>query len=482
MKSKICHALILISLFMVVLSFQVVVANDLNETVDGDPFADFQKVIDESSASEINVTNDYSYHEGDNQITVNKSVVINGNNHIFDAKGESRIFNIQADNVVINNITLINGKYYDKDTSPFNIKMDGFGYDGYYGLDEVRYNEGFFQEATSSYYYMSSFKGGALYSSGNNLKIVNSRFINNYAPRGGSVFIEGDNSQIINCVFMNNTAKQGGAISNEAKNLFVFKSVFDFNNAKSNGNAIFSDGGININGCKFYNTSDNSVVFRGNWKIDNMVSNYFHSFIKLNYLDFKYNLTKISEDYYNFYIKFLMLNMCCGGLMEDGYGFSINKTFCLEINGQSFNLTTNENGEANLKLHLYSDLAYIKVFNPITKLSLFKVFHDTYINYNINPYCNSKILKTPIKFYKIIAKKNTIAKKPLKIKITVKNPSKKVLKVIFKGKNYKVKINKKGVGYFKLSKNIFKTLDKGKKYPYNIIYSFNNVLRYIYVK
>ena len=113
-------------------------------------------------------------------------------------------------------------------------------------------------------------------------------------------------------------------------------------------------------------------------------------------------------------------------------------------------------------------LYYIKVSNPITQMQITKasipsIFTDIdEIHQTNSPTINEKSTYT-LESCKIYAHKNTIIKKPKNIKITIKNPLKnKILKVKLKGMKYKIKVNKKGVGYFKITKNIFKNLKKGK--------------------
>ena len=53
----------------------------------------------------------------------------------------------------------------------------------------------------------------------------------------------------------------------------------------------------------------------------------------------------------------------------------MNKKFCLNIDGVVYNLQTDSNSQASLYLNLSNGFYNIEVYNPITKLSLSKVFN-----------------------------------------------------------------------------------------------------------
>ncbi len=148
--------------------------------------------------------------------------------------------------------------------------------------------------------------------------------------------------------------------------------------------------------------------------------------------------------------------------------FSSGITVTFKINGKTYTRTTDINGYATLSLN-------INTLVPKT--------------YTVTATYNGYTVKNTVKVKQIIkAKKTTKVKKTakkLKIKITLKGKTvlkKKTLKVKFKGKTYKIKTNKKGIAYFKLTKKVIKKLKKGKTYKYTIIYSKDTLKRYIKVK
>lgn len=340
-------------------------------------FNDLQALIDNSITDEINLKRDYEFFIGDKPININRSVIINGNNHIIDAKYASNIFNIQADNVIIKNVTFRNGYINEKNTilgrNYIIVDPEFFIPNYYYYNDAVGYRNGNFYD--SSYYRAQYFvtKGGAIYCKGNNLKIIDSSFINNFATQGGGIYIDGANSQLINLLFINNTADDGGAIFNAGKNTFISKCSFN------SGSSIFSKNDVNIQKCKFANDSQGVLFAGGNWKIDDVDSTYFHSFVKFGPIIFKFNLTHIHDDYYNLKIIFgcRPLPATPGAyylFYEDSYGYSVNKNFYLNIDGKVYNLRTDANSQVSFVLKLSGLFHSIKVYNPLTKLYLLEHF------------------------------------------------------------------------------------------------------------
>ena len=381
-------------------------------------FNDLQALIDNSITNEINLKRDYEFFIGDKPININRSVIINGNNHIIDAKYASNIFNIQADNVIIKNVTFRNGYINEKNTilgRNYIIADLEFSIPHYYYNDAVGYRNGNFYDSSYWGQYFAT-KGGAIYCKGNNLKIIDSSFINNFATQGGGIYIDGANSQLINLLFINNTADDGGAIFNAGKNTFISKCSFN------SGSSIFSKNDVNIQKCKFANDSQGVLFAGGNWKIDDVDSTYFHSFVKFGLIIFKFNLTHIHDDYYNLKIIF----GCPPTLpwaydLFYAYGFSVNKNFYLNIDGKVYNLRTDANSQVSFVLKLSGLFHSIKVYNPLTKLYLLESFtYPCYSFLNIGgmnfdkniKWCLSKKYvfdeKTKIKKEMVILKNNKI--------------------------------------------------------------------------
>ncbi len=165
-------------------------------------FTALQGLIDATpDGEELNLTQNYTYStifdtayiDG---VIIDKQIKINGNQTLINGLNLARIFKITGDNVIINNITFINGT--------------------------------------------SSENGGTIYWIGTNGIINNSLFENNTALSGGAINWEGENGQIINSTFKHNLADNGGAVSWTGMYGIINSTTFIDNNA-SNGGALSWD-------------------------------------------------------------------------------------------------------------------------------------------------------------------------------------------------------------------------------------------------
>ena len=148
---------------------------------------------------------DYKLNSG---ILVNKSdFTINGNGYTIDASNQARIFNINGNNITINDLIFING--YNNDT------------------------------------------GGAIYSNAA-ITLNNVIFTNNRAENGGAIFTE-NTTTINNATFNNNGATTfGGAINTMGKTT-INNATFNNNNASNGGAMIISN-----------DTAINNIVLNNN--------------------------------------------------------------------------------------------------------------------------------------------------------------------------------------------------------------------------
>lgn len=93
------------------LSEEINIIQSSNESQDNASFDDLQKDIDEAQDSLI-LNRDYTYSNNDKcSVLINKTITIEGNNHIINASGLSKILNIAADNVTVKNIVFIYDTY-----------------------------------------------------------------------------------------------------------------------------------------------------------------------------------------------------------------------------------------------------------------------------------------------------------------------------------------------------------------------------------
>ena len=217
-----------------------------NTTIDGEgsqenPFNNLDLALNHASDNDTIYINTGNYTGAKNtNLEINHEVSIHGVGEVvFDANESSRIFAVNSKNVVLDNLTFINGNS--------NLEYGGaIKWDGSNGLisNSVFKNNGA-DKLNYSY-------GGAVSVSKNvKLTIDNSTFEDNSAYGGGAIDSEGT-LNIINCYFENNIAanRDGGAISNVGT-LRITNSTFVNNFASRNGGAI-----KNINGdLKVFNST-----------------------------------------------------------------------------------------------------------------------------------------------------------------------------------------------------------------------------------
>lgn len=181
--------------------------------------------INAGYGSTITLENDYEYEESgySSGIEITRDITIDGKGHTIDAKGQSRIFDVEAGKVTLKNITFKNG-------------MQSFFFGG----------------------------GAILWKSLDGI-ITNCTFINNYAPSGGAIHLEAWDNTISDCTFIGNSANQGGAINlNTANYASISNCVFvnnDIYSVQSDGckinNNIFMNGVIGFDFTQNYNIDNN---------------------------------------------------------------------------------------------------------------------------------------------------------------------------------------------------------------------------------
>ena len=263
--------LIILSLFLVLISMSATFAGD-NATIDdtlnvdevseeeisADPevgtFDDLSELI-HGDDDVIELKQNYKYSPTDNVakggITINRSMTINGNGHTIDASDSVRIFIVNASNVVLNNISFINGNASS----------------GVAGAIGANYVENFTINYCNFSNNYADTSGGAVLSYATNTQINNCNFDNNYAKRyGGAVSVRGEHSIIDNSNFTLNYAGYynmgyGGAVYVGSKYVLVNNTVFDSNGALASGGALYVvETNFKVNNTLFFN---NSATFGG---------------------------------------------------------------------------------------------------------------------------------------------------------------------------------------------------------------------------
>ena len=290
------YKITIIILFVFIFSIGAVSSQDANQTADldigtdvelesGNPdlvsaptgtFIDLNTSISQSS-EKIDISQDYAYDsEKDKNLSsieiTNKNLSINGNNHIIDGNGLTRIFTIDSSNVVMNNLIIKNANLsaifiQNSTLRTYNVTFENniakgggaiCGVSSIYNSSGDRFINNYAKVGSSIYLedrselYLNDgtfknddyFEWSLIYLNSCTVDIQNTSFYNltsNYCP---AVYIEECEGRIKNSKFVNLHAnKTAGAVA--LKKIFKEFSIEDceFINATSekNGGAIYSD-------------------------------------------------------------------------------------------------------------------------------------------------------------------------------------------------------------------------------------------------
>ena len=190
-----------------------------------DSFIALQRLIDSAEeGEELNLTINYTYNpifdtDYTYGVVINKKLILNGNKTVINGNNLARIFQITANDVVINNLIFINGTSNDKGGTIYWMGANGI------------INNSLFENN-------SGVDGGALNWLGINGQIINTIFKSNSATNGGAIVWEGENGIINSSTFINNTANDGGAINWLGINGILTNSIFIENEVTGDGGAI----------------------------------------------------------------------------------------------------------------------------------------------------------------------------------------------------------------------------------------------------
>ena len=241
-------------------------SSDGDELSSSGEFGELQKLIDDASdKSTINLERNYTYTIGTDTITegiiITKNLTINGNGFTIDAQGKSRILNIESGiNVVLNNITFINGYTEVNGGAIFaygNVDITGSRFINNTAVDggAIATVGGIIMDVSFKDNHAED-EGGAVYFKGSGV-VENCIFTNNTADYGGAVYIFGT-GEVRDCVFINNTGFEfAGAL------MMIYGTVSD---SSFTGNTAHIGGAVRINGeatvtrCNF---TDNTATLEG---------------------------------------------------------------------------------------------------------------------------------------------------------------------------------------------------------------------------
>ena len=200
-------------------------------------FQDLSLLIENTTEGSIlELNEDYQYANGTNEgIQISKAITIDGKGHTLDAKGSSRIFKINAENVTLKNI----------------IFKNGHGNNG--GAIQWMNTKGV--AANCTFINCSAKNGGSVYWNGENGMINTSTFDHSTATsNGGAIYWNANNGEIANSIFTNSYAQNGGAVYvPENRNVEIKSSIFDNNIAEEESGAVY--GGTIDEDCTFKNNT-----------------------------------------------------------------------------------------------------------------------------------------------------------------------------------------------------------------------------------
>ena len=299
-------------------------------------FKELNDIIRFSSENDvIELTKDYVYSDTDTITTgiqIMKTITINGNDHIIDAKGNCGIFLINSPNVVLNDITFKNGVFDAGGAIYCSENAEVLTVDNCTFINNT---------ATSS--------GGAIYSNAyyDMGSITNSKFINNSAPNTGVIYNYGNNGVIDNCIFINNS---GNYIVNHqyssdylSNSIFLNNSVSSYNVYKLTSYSWFGNTIDNYN----VNIASSSAT---NWLYLNIKFYEDYAIVSLNNLYTK--SSGASSVYSNYDLPEITLN--------------INST---TLNLETDKITLDGNGQARVQYTKISEDAKLTVSNEYISLT-----------------------------------------------------------------------------------------------------------------
>lgn len=250
-RNKFILHFFILAVFLI--SITAISAADLNDTGNIDVLKDtgdtnsfdslYSEIKDKDSSFtfekdyEFNNETDKSYSSG---INVTKdNFVINGNNHKVDCKNQSRAFYITGKNVVINDLTILNGFYGYGSAINANSNLT---------LNNVTFKNCFGDGEKSNY--------GAVYSYNITLNVTNCKFIDNGGENGAAISSFMSSVNIVNSTFYSNSDKivKGQIYFGSSSQANIVNSNF-LNTTSRYAAAIFliNDGRLTIKNSKFKN-------------------------------------------------------------------------------------------------------------------------------------------------------------------------------------------------------------------------------------
>ena len=228
-------------------------------------FTELQNLINENSGT-LTLEKNYVFNDGENPISIDKSITIIGNGHKIDGAGKSSILKITGDDVTLKNIEFSNGYILSERIIQYGAAIYWMGKNGV--VDTCTFSNNIINTTR----YVNSL-GGAIFWTGKNATVKDSTFKNNSilgtSGSGGAIYfdIQCENAYVNNSQFISNNAyKEGGAIYILNVKSEIINSIFKNNYAKSAGGAIYYQNnipneGVVISECNFVNNIADTGVY-----------------------------------------------------------------------------------------------------------------------------------------------------------------------------------------------------------------------------
>ena len=421
-------------------------------------FSELQNNITAKYGGTLELDGNYEYDEGFDSggIKIEQKITIDGKGHTIDAKGKSRVFNVQASDVTIKNLNIKNANYHRN------------GGAVYFAQSGSVINCNFTDNHVNV-------EGGAVWMNYGN--VINSMFIGNSAPESGAILSNQWCGIIVDtCIFKTD--------SDTTKNVDIHPPTLNVDNfttsygscekltfdLKTNSNMSVDDGNISIS--VYYKNNDSwfgnySCLSGKGWTVDLPAGSYYAVF-NTEYAGFEpINRTiTVSKFKTSLTVKAVTAT------------YNINKNLIITLKDAKGNALTG----ASVTVDLNGAKTYVTDKNGQITINVAKLVPKAYtakITFagNSKYMASSANVKVTVKKAKsiIVAKKKTFkkAKKIKKYTITLKSGKTAIKKVWvtlkIKGKKIiKAKTNKKGKVVFKIKK-----LTKKGKYKVTIKFKGN---------
>ena len=204
---------------------QEIIQTSQNEAYSTDE-SSFTKLTEEieSAGTVLDLNQDYTFNnETDNNtgILINKdNFVLNGNGHTIDGKNQSRIFNITANNITLNNLILTGGNAHEGGAIWVNgtLTLNNVTF-----INNHAINEG----------------GGVGLYSNSTINCYNSRFTDNYAKEGSSIYVKESKLNIYNTEISSRIFNKYSQIAALKKSTITLENTTFANTTSSYASAIW---------------------------------------------------------------------------------------------------------------------------------------------------------------------------------------------------------------------------------------------------